>query len=873
MYRMPPYEFYSILEKFGEAIHEDYRKNELAKGNHVVPWEELDEKYRYSSIRQALTYPDKLDVIGCYIARRGEGKPVRVTKEEKEIMSKKEHELWVMEKEADKWVYDEVRDEGNHLHTCLVPWSKLSEEERDKDRAAVKLMVKLIYKNNFIICRYDKPKPREDPFYKTTPGVPLIIGISGHIDVSPEDEGVVKQRIQALLDSYRKRYIHTEIVLMTGLAEGSDRIAAKAALELGIHVAPVLPKDKDTFRGSFTGKGYTGLDPVRESIEDFDRILNNGYEGVPEGAGKLVYTECVMDASDVNNRKAYRDQVAFISSNSHVLIAVWDGKETISKGGTYDCLRMALTGIDPDLVDKITPMSSADVTSINLQPRYLSAAEDTLVYWIRIERGSERKGPSDGSAAYIVHKQLLEGPDDGSSDGTMSRAVGEIARLVVGLGRASERLVKDGIFRREKQKLEQIHRSENVIEGSVPLFSKELVLSAEVPYAYDQSFRKIDLFNREIGISDYTQGYKLSEEMKDEVEEFKAKGTHRLFPKDEGMENSDYLKEMKWTYYSSCYLADYWKKKNEFNIRLLIVLTALQSIFFSMMILFSNSLALMAVYAILYVIFLGFSFWHIGREEHLKFVEYSSLSQSLMVQYYWSILGINDSVSMNCYAYIKNRMIWIRFLMKSFCSPFCNDYYLPTKLDMNKRLDAIIDSWINDSRVKVGEYTKEARKRRTGLKGKETVFTIINALISASVVVLALFISIYSMKLFDMDQWTVGAWTLFPETEITWFIVVKIVLIFVASITALFSLQEKTNYDVDEDQMKATAMLLDMAASKISMQENTTEEKITRTKLSIIHELGTQIVNSSNDWVFKFIDQDIGKVDKKGGMDTLDVRR
>ena len=43
------------------------------------------------------------------------------------------HNLWMQQKLADGWVYGEVKDAEKKTHPCLVPYSKLSIEQRVKD--------------------------------------------------------------------------------------------------------------------------------------------------------------------------------------------------------------------------------------------------------------------------------------------------------------------------------------------------------------------------------------------------------------------------------------------------------------------------------------------------------------------------------------------------------------------------------------------------------------------------------------------------------------------------------------------------------------------------------------------------------------------
>lgn len=60
------------------------------------------------------------------------------------------HENWSLGRIADGWTYGEIRDDANKTTPCLVPYSELSEKEKEFDRVTaletLKLIVALGYK-------------------------------------------------------------------------------------------------------------------------------------------------------------------------------------------------------------------------------------------------------------------------------------------------------------------------------------------------------------------------------------------------------------------------------------------------------------------------------------------------------------------------------------------------------------------------------------------------------------------------------------------------------------------------------------------------------------------------------------------------------
>lgn len=70
-----------------------------------------------------------------------------------ESLAEQVHEVWAKGRVDDGWTYGEVRDDAKKQTPCLVPYSELSENEKEYDRntavETLKLIVKLGYEINF----------------------------------------------------------------------------------------------------------------------------------------------------------------------------------------------------------------------------------------------------------------------------------------------------------------------------------------------------------------------------------------------------------------------------------------------------------------------------------------------------------------------------------------------------------------------------------------------------------------------------------------------------------------------------------------------------------------------------------------------------
>ncbi len=67
-----------------------------------------------------------------------------------EMIAENVHDNWAVGRIADGWVYGKVRDDDKKTSPCLIPYSELSESEKEYDRKTafetLKLIIALGYK-------------------------------------------------------------------------------------------------------------------------------------------------------------------------------------------------------------------------------------------------------------------------------------------------------------------------------------------------------------------------------------------------------------------------------------------------------------------------------------------------------------------------------------------------------------------------------------------------------------------------------------------------------------------------------------------------------------------------------------------------------
>ncbi len=58
---------------------------------------------------------------------------------------------------------------------------------------------------------------------------PLLVGFTGHRDLVPAELPALEAAVEELLTDVAAAHPHTPLIVLTGLADGADRLAAAAA--------------------------------------------------------------------------------------------------------------------------------------------------------------------------------------------------------------------------------------------------------------------------------------------------------------------------------------------------------------------------------------------------------------------------------------------------------------------------------------------------------------------------------------------------------------------------------------------------------------------------------------------------------------------
>ena len=174
--------------------------------------------------------------------------------------------------------------------------------------------------------------------------LPLILAVTGHRDLRPQDEAPLKERLRAIFTELQEKYRHTQVELFTGLAEGADRLAARVALDSAFTLVAVLPMEKSLYETEFTSV---------ESQQEFDDLLGKASRVVTIPLVEGNEPETVRHGGPARDLQ-YAALGEYMVAQSQILIALWDGIDTKFPGGTAYIVRAQLGrrvdggDIDPD---------------------------------------------------------------------------------------------------------------------------------------------------------------------------------------------------------------------------------------------------------------------------------------------------------------------------------------------------------------------------------------------------------------------------------------------------------------------------------------------------------------------------------------------
>ncbi|KGM53309.1 hypothetical protein N800_07920 [Lysobacter daejeonensis GH1-9] len=203
-----------------------------------------------------------------------------------------------------------------------------------------------------------------------SPATSLLVGVTGHRKLREDELPALQAQVRTFLQDLQKRYPELPVVLLSSLAEGSDQLAAQVALDLGLQVIAPLPLPVELYRDDFEA----------EALATFERQLRQVHVlTLPLRRGSSL--EAVAQPGLARDQQ-YAQAGIFVSSHCHILLALWDGRDSDRLGGTAQVVRFHLHGEMPGQIERRRAAATAlgldeETVAFHIQAGRAGAAPET----------------------------------------------------------------------------------------------------------------------------------------------------------------------------------------------------------------------------------------------------------------------------------------------------------------------------------------------------------------------------------------------------------------------------------------------------------------------------------------------------------------
>jgi hypothetical protein len=210
---------------------------------------------------------------------------------------------------------------------------------------------------------------------------PLVVGVTSHRNMPAHEMEPIRQRVREFFAQLKRDFPELPLVVLSALAEGGDQLVAQEGLAAGARLVAPLPLPRELYVDDFP-------DPVIRA--NFDALYSQAeIVRLPQ---LMAQSRLAIGSPGMARDRQYAKAGVYIASHCHILLAIWDGKETGRLGGTAQIVKYHLSGALPGLIDR-----RRDTRHI------LGGGDESLLYHIVCSRD----GADDTVAAGLLPLQTL----------------------------------------------------------------------------------------------------------------------------------------------------------------------------------------------------------------------------------------------------------------------------------------------------------------------------------------------------------------------------------------------------------------------------------------------------------------------------------
>jgi hypothetical protein len=170
---------------------------------------------------------------------------------------------------------------------------------------------------------------------------PLVVGVTSHRDIAASEIEPLRQCVREFLLRLRHDFPQLPLVVLSALAEGGDQLVASEALAAGARLVAPLPLPRDLY------------------VEDFhDPAVRTAFEALCDRAAIVQlpllkgHTRAAVGSHGTARDRQYAQVGVYVASHCHILLAIWDGRDSDRLGGTAQIVKYHLTGALPGHIEE-----------------------------------------------------------------------------------------------------------------------------------------------------------------------------------------------------------------------------------------------------------------------------------------------------------------------------------------------------------------------------------------------------------------------------------------------------------------------------------------------------------------------------------------
>jgi hypothetical protein len=164
---------------------------------------------------------------------------------------------------------------------------------------------------------------------------PIVVGVTGHRDLAANDPAL-SELVGKELGKVVRTYGHAPLLILSGLAEGADRLVANVARDaFGAKLWAILPLPDALYARDF--KTAESLADYKALKADAERVID-----APLLASRRPLANYVESRSH-----QYAWIGTYIAKRAQLLLTIWDGAPARGTAGTAHVIGWFLTGTVP----------------------------------------------------------------------------------------------------------------------------------------------------------------------------------------------------------------------------------------------------------------------------------------------------------------------------------------------------------------------------------------------------------------------------------------------------------------------------------------------------------------------------------------------